>query len=119
MVKVVSRSSILNSETSDGSDQTVEPIELLSNLFQKKGFSRGPDCFSLLRVCIAGPGGGGGGGTTPGRGGGGGGGGGTSSPAIGGGGGGGGGTSLPNVGSGGGGGAGGGGNIGESNDVMS
>ena len=109
-MKVASRSSILNSETSEGSDHTVEPIELLSNLFQKKGFNRGPDCFGLLRLCIADPGGGGGGTLAPG-GGGGGGGGGKSLLAIGGGGGGGGGggTSLPNIGGGGGdGGAGGG-----------
>jgi len=101
---------MLNSETSDGPDHTVETIELLSNLFQKKGFNRGPDCFSLLRLCIADPGSGGGGGTLPPGGGGGGGGGGRSPPAIGaGGGGGGGGASLPNIGGAGGAGGGGGG----------
>ena len=99
IVKVTSRSSILNSETIDGSDHTVGPIELLSSLFQKKGFNRGPDCFGLLRMYIWDPGGGGGGGTTwPAGGGGGGGGGGPSLPIIGGGGGGGGGgISLPDV----------------------
>lgn len=117
IVKVASRSSILNSETSGGSDHTVEPIELLSNLFQKKGFNRGPDCLGLLRLCIADPGGGGGGGTLAPGGGGGGGGGGGSLLAIGGGGGGGGGTSLPNIGGGvRGGGA---GNDGGSNDSTS
>lgn len=87
-MNVASRSSILNSGTSNGSDHTVDPMELLSSLFQKKGFNRGPDCFGLLLLCIAGPGGGrgGGGGTMPpGRGGGGGGGGGASLPGIGGG----------------------------------
>ena len=104
IMKVASRSSILSSEAHDGSDHTVGPMELLSSLFQKKGFNFGPDCFGLLRMYIADPGNGGGSGILPL--GGGGGGGGTPSPAVGGGGGGGGGASLSNIGRRGGGGGG-------------